>query len=245
MGGRSDAREENDSPKEEDEKHDEDDCAARSGLRFRALRVRAAGSFVFAPRCGQDRIHAASDAGIEIPGAELRPDLVIDDIIGRDVGDRSLQTIADLDPHLPILRKDEEDSPIILPLLAYAPRRRRALGEILELVVAGHGRVDGDDDLIRRLALVVGEFRIERAYGGWRKQSGLIVNVLRGLRRERVRRSSGQRADDEHQQTEQGEPGQSPASSAPEPVFAQRGCHAVTEWLAPESRTPVRETGRS
>jgi len=47
------------------------------------------------------------------------------------VGDRSFETVADLDAHLPLLREDEEDQTVVVLFLADAPLPRAADREVL------------------------------------------------------------------------------------------------------------------
>ena len=67
------------------------------------------------------RVRPVDHAARNIPGAELRQDLGLDDVAGERVGQDGLKPIADLDPHLVLLRRDDQKDAVVLALLTDAP----------------------------------------------------------------------------------------------------------------------------
>ena len=71
-------------------------------------------------------VDAALDAAGEIAGAKARQDGVVDDQARHRVGQRALEPVADLDPHLALVGRDDQQRAVVLALLADAPVRGRA-----------------------------------------------------------------------------------------------------------------------
>lgn len=136
------------------------------------LRDSASSPLVFAFDCGQDALHALSEAAVVISGFETRGDLFIDDSLGQDIGQSSFETVTDLYIHFAVLNKNEESGAIVLNLLSDMPAAEDAHGVILNGRIRLHLWIDGNDDLRGGLALEVLE---------------LLIQLHRDLRRDNVR----------------------------------------------------------
>ena len=140
-------------------------------------------------------LHAAR----EVARAEARLRVVLDDAGGADVRQRALETVADLDAHLPIVHEHEEDDPVVLVLLADLPRPEGGGREVLDGGVRGQPAVDVDEDLVRRLALELRETLVEdgqaRARPRLRRGRSRTGRAARGRRR----RGGASRTQDERE----------------------------------------------
>ena len=86
------------------------------------------------------------------PRAELRQDRVLDDELRHGVGHDRLEPAADLDAHLALVRRDDEQDAVVLALLADAPLAAELIAVVLDRVALQ--RVQRDDgELVGRLLL--------------------------------------------------------------------------------------------
>ena len=92
---------------------------------------------------GDDVVDAARDPAAVIAGLEAGRDGVGDDEARHRVGQRALEFVADLDPHPPLLRRDEEKNAVILLGFAELPRTEEFVGVGLDLFAPERG--DGRD----------------------------------------------------------------------------------------------------
>ena len=87
-----------------------------------------------------DRADAALDAAVEVVVLELRRHLVADDAARHGVGQRAFEPVADLDAHLAVLRRDDDEHAVVLALLAELPLvedARRRIPRSLSLPIVG------------------------------------------------------------------------------------------------------------
>src|SRR5204862_878188 len=82
--------------------------------------------------------------GVETGGValltEARCDDVADDRRGDGVGDHRLETVADLDPQLPLLQKDDEEDAVAEALAADLPPLFEPDGDVLDAVALERGK---------------------------------------------------------------------------------------------------------
>ena len=64
-----------------------------------------------------------------------------DDDLGQRIRQRAFEAVADLDAHLALLGRDEEQRAVVLPLLAELPVPEQAVGVILDAVPSREGTV--------------------------------------------------------------------------------------------------------
>ena len=180
-GGRAEAQEKGDDEEEEGE-----DPPWR--------RAFFAGDFsrplVFATnRLGHGR-DPGDDAAVIVAGLEAGGDLLGDNAPGKEVGETPLKAVADLDAHLALGLGDEEERPVVFPLLADLPALRDLEGSGLDGLPGNVGE-DEDRQLGRVAGLEAGEKLLQLLLGGGRKKSGLVGDVtvgardLQGCRRQR------------------------------------------------------------
>src|SRR5439155_14084765 len=92
-----------------------------------------------------------------------------------------LETVADLDADLPLLRKDEEDQAVVVLLVANFPSLRAVDREIFERFILERGE-DVDDEL-RAARLLEGlQLRVERFGRRSIHEAGLVGEPLRRRR---------------------------------------------------------------
>ena len=82
---------------------------------------RAAGSVAAPSSSATIAPHAALDAAVEVVALELRRHLVADDAARHRVRQRAFEAVADLDAHLAVLRRDDDEHAVVLALLAELP----------------------------------------------------------------------------------------------------------------------------
>ena len=132
---------------------------------------------------GDDPVDSGVDTGREPAVAERRRDLLADDPRRRDVGQHSLEPVADLDPDLPVVLGDDEQHAVVLPLAADLPLLRDTQRVGLDRFRL-RGRHDEHHQLVRRAGFPVGELGFERR--DLRRRQGLrLVGDVRRQRRDR------------------------------------------------------------
>ncbi len=95
----------------------------------------------------------------------MRLDSVFGNVERGRVWECAFQAIADLNEHLPVLRKDEQHNAITLFFLSNAPRLRDALCIIGDIRIALHFRKHRDHDLVGSLTLKLPELFVETISG--------------------------------------------------------------------------------
>ena len=96
-----------------------------------------------------DRLCSRHDAAGHVAGLEPGDDRLVDDLAGQAVGHDRLEPIADFDPHLALVRRDEEDDAVAHALLPDPPGAAELIAVALDVIALeiGDGR---DDELARR-----------------------------------------------------------------------------------------------
>jgi len=133
----------------------------------------------------------------------MRRDHVGDDLLGGDVGKRPFQAVADLDVQFMFRHEDEEDRPVVLPLLADVPALGDPDGVILDRRIGLHRRVDRHHDLVGSRLFELLQLGIEprRRPGG--EDMGVVVAIGRRRGRHHLDGAGGSRPGDE--EADQGE----------------------------------------
>ena len=129
--------------------------------RTMSLRNSLSRSLVLAANRLKDRIDSDRDPAFVIAAAKMRLDFVFGDVERGYVGQRSFQTVTDLDKHLAVLNEHEKDNAIATLLLTNAPRLSDTLCVICDIRLALHLRENRDHDLVRRFALKLGKLFIK------------------------------------------------------------------------------------
>src|SRR6185503_6343047 len=118
------------------------------------------------------------DAAVEVAAPERRDDVLLDDAIGRRIGQRTLEPVSDFDAHASIVERDDQQRAVIDVLAADLPLLDDADRVLIDLLGWG-GRYDQHRNL-RALRL------LERAQLGL--ESGRLVGRqrLREIRNARL-----------------------------------------------------------
>ena len=94
-----------------------------------------------------DVVDRLADAAGKIAGPEGRNHRVLDDQPRVQIGQRALQPVAHLDPHLAVVARHQQQNAIVLARLAELPGAEQAIGIVFQRLAVE--RWDGgDDDLI-------------------------------------------------------------------------------------------------
>src|SRR6185369_11937499 len=83
---------------------------------------------------GRDGLRARVDRVAKPVLPEERSYRVADDVIGLKIGERAAHAPARLDPHLPRLRRGDEEDAVVGALAAELPGVEHLVGEILDLL---------------------------------------------------------------------------------------------------------------
>src|SRR3546814_417375 len=137
-----------------------------------------------------DRVDASLDTAGIISGLELRCHHVADDPARQRVGQDRFEPIADRDIHPPLVRRDQEDDAVILPLAADPPGTAELVAIIADVMAfeAADGR---DDELVPGLFLEIEKLRVERGFLGRRDDAGLIDDGMARQLRKGLREAGG------------------------------------------------------
>src|SRR5262249_23555939 len=79
-----------------------------------------------------DVVDPAADPAGEVAGLEARQDGILDDQLADRVGERAFEAIADLDPHLTLVGRDDEQRAAVLLLLTDAPVPAELIAIVLD-----------------------------------------------------------------------------------------------------------------
>jgi len=107
----------------------------------------------------------------------MRLDTVLSDIERRNVRQRAFQAVTDLNEHLSVYDKDKQHDAITPVLLADAPHLRDALRVIRDVRVTLHFRKHSNHNLVRSVALKLGQLLIEAISGFLRNDASVIIKV--------------------------------------------------------------------
>ena len=99
---------------------------------------------------------AGGDAAREIAGPEFRHDHLVDDTPCRDIGDGALQTVANLDPEVPVVLCNDQERAVVDLLAADFPGFRHPKRELLDRLTV-RGRHDQHRDLAALAPFEIGE----------------------------------------------------------------------------------------
>ena len=146
------------------------------------------------------------DGGIECvggaAGAKVGLELVLDDGVRYGVGQRTFQSIADFDAQRAVGHEDEQHRAVVALFLADTPSLGGPHGEVFQSGAARQARVNGDDELVGRVALELGETCVQGARAINRDVVGVIVEMRRGSRRCRSGGAGGRYDGDERESRE-------------------------------------------
>src|SRR5262245_13792780 len=81
-----------------------------------------------------DVLHAGFDAGGEIAAPERRQDRILDDELAHGVGELGLQPAPDLDAHLALLGRYDQNYAVVLALLAELPAAAELIAKVLDFI---------------------------------------------------------------------------------------------------------------
>ena len=128
-----------------------------------------------------DAVDAALDAAGKVLGLEARDDGAGDDDRRQRVGQRTFEPVADLDPHLALVGRDQKQHAVILLCLAELPEAEELIGVGLD--VAALQRLHrGDDELDAGFVFQRFRFRLDVALAVGRHHAGLIDHAAGELR---------------------------------------------------------------
>ncbi len=179
-----------------------------------------------------DAVDAGADAVVVIAALERGRDVLLDDAVGRRVGQRAFEAVADLDAHLAVVQRDQQQHAVIdlaaaeLPLVDDADR-------ILLDDLGLRRRHDQDHDLAALRLLERRELGFERGRLVRRQRAGEVGDPRRelgngdeALLRERRRRDCRQQP--QHS-------GEKPQASPRQTGYEResRGDHGITPRRAP------------
>jgi hypothetical protein len=111
--------------------------------------IGSAGAAVFAPSGLKDRVHAATYSRVEIAPSKRGEQFVLDNPFCNDIGERSLEPVADLDASYAIFWKNKEDNTVVVFTLTDSPSLGRSLREVLQSISGWNSWEGGDQHLIR------------------------------------------------------------------------------------------------
>src|SRR5581483_10780253 len=155
-----------------------------------------------------DAFGAREQPGAEAPGAELRRHRLARRLAGVAVGDELLEAVADLDPHLVFLDRDEDQQAVVLALLADAASAvlEQLVGVLVDVAVGLDRRHRRDDDDIAGLRLQRADHARHR--GGARAVDHVreVVDRLLENRQLRIRSGRGGAAAEEAERAEENDP---------------------------------------
>jgi len=146
------------------------------------------------PLAGGD--HAGDGVG-EARGVVARTEVgfeFFNDAKAFGIGETGLETIADFNALFAILNENEENGAVVFVFESDAPGLVKTVGIVLDAGVGLHLGVDGHEELVRRVALKLGELFVERARDGFGDDFGKVVEEAFGDWGEDLR---GERADGE------------------------------------------------
>ncbi len=122
---------------------------------------RSPGAFVFALQSFADQRNTLGQSAIKVVIPKVRLDVILGDIKGGRVRDRSFGAVSRLDEHLSVAGENEKHHPVIDFLLADAPRLGDAPGVVGDIRIALHFRINRDDNLAGSVAFKLRELVIQ------------------------------------------------------------------------------------
>ncbi len=126
-------------------------------------------------------VDPGSNAAAEIAGLEFRCDVLVDDALGRDVGERAFEAVTDLDAQAAVVLGDDEQRAVVDLLAADLPGLRDAKRILLDGLAVGR-RHDQHRDLAALSGLQVLQRLRQRGDVASRERAGLIDDASRQRR---------------------------------------------------------------
>src|SRR5258708_966115 len=108
------------------------------------LSGRLARALVFASGRRQQRIHAIAQTAIEVIRLEFWRDDRVDDLLGRAVRNRTLESVTHLDPDLAVVDKDEQGAAIVQSCATHLPALKDPVAVVLDRRICLRLSKDGD-----------------------------------------------------------------------------------------------------
>lgn len=118
-------------------------------------------SGVFAANRFENRIDSFRESALIILVSKMRFDPVLSNVKTGYVGERSFQAIRSLNKHFAILNEYEQSGPVVFCFLTNVPFLRYSTGVSCDVVIAFHFGKNGYYDLIRSIALELGELFVK------------------------------------------------------------------------------------
>src|SRR5262249_59990633 len=117
---------------EDDKRQDQSKYRAPRRRRIGSLRRALLPFLGVAGEHADDVVDAAGDATSDVIGAKARDDRVLDDKLGDGVGERAFEAVADLDAHLALAWRHDQQHAVVLALLSDSPAAAGLDAKILE-----------------------------------------------------------------------------------------------------------------
>src|SRR4029077_11458581 len=148
-----------------------------------ALPHRFSASLVLPANCFKYEIDSSRKAALKVVRAESRGNSIANNLVAGDVGQRPFQPVARLDSHPVIVHENEKDSAVVSPLLPDLPYLESALGKVFDRTLRRHCPPDSDYNLIGGFALKLRQLFVETLSRPGRNDTGVIVEITVGFRR--------------------------------------------------------------
>ena len=162
----------------------------------------SASAFVLASRGLQQGGHARGQSSVIVAPFEVRRDLIIHDPFPQRIRHRAFQPVTDFDPHPPVLDEHEQHRAVVFTLLTDFPGFRDSSGVIFQRRIGLHPRENRDDDLAGIGFLEVFERPVQPLRRGGGHNTGVIVEIISGLRRHDLARQTIQGQESKNDQEE-------------------------------------------
>ena len=193
--------------------------------------LRGSAQFGLRQRLALDHAHDAIDAGVDaaviIAAPERRHDVLLDDAVGGRVGQRALEAVADLDAHLAIVERDEQQGAVVDALAAELPLLRDPDRVLLDRPRAASSARPARRPGCPWTARTPRSFASSAATWSGVERAG-EVGDRRLQRRERARAAARRRGPATHEQRSSGQGGCRPLRAASDARGGRSRGHAAT-----------------
>lgn len=129
-------------------------------------------------------MHPSGHSAGEITTAKCGDDFVLDDPLAQGIRQRALESVARGDPDVVTRLKNEENRAIVTGFSSYPPCLSDAGGIIRDGRIALHFRKDRDQNLVRALALELGELAIKLLRCRRVDEARIVVKMIFRCRRD-------------------------------------------------------------
>jgi len=153
-----------------------------------------ASSFVFAFGCRDDGLNSRSKPAIKITRFESRGNLFINDLFAERIGQRSFQSIADLQKYFVGLYENKKSRPVVFCLLTDCPGSKNPDGVTFNGRIRLHFWENRHHNLFGTLALKRFKRLVQLQRRGRGNNLGVIVEILGRRRRNHFRRERAEAA---------------------------------------------------